>query len=143
MCHLWQCRLTLTHRVLFFLPSLSPPFCSERGCPSTGFWPHKQEGGSATQRKPLGPDSITVSQGDLYPTPCSGPPSVARTHGPQCRRSAGAMLSGLRPHRVGGTLLWSSIGPMWRPSLEEGQENREKGPEAQSSVSAATSKCGS
>lgn len=127
-----------------FLPAFTESsFLLRTGLPQHRFLASQTGGRKCYPKEALGPDSITVTQGDLYPTPCSGPPSVARTHDSQCRRSAGAMLSGLRPHRVGGTLLWSSMGPMWRPSLEEGEENREKGPEAQSSVSAATSKCGS
>lgn len=85
-----------------------------------------------TQRKPLGPDGIIVTQVTCTPHPAQGLP---RWPGPTAHSADalfGPCFPGRRPRRVGGTLLRSSVGPRQRPSLEEGEGTGERGPEAQS-----------
>lgn len=81
-----------------------------------------------TQRKPLGPDSIVVTQVTCTPHPAR--PSL----GGQNPQPTVQMLS--LGHASGHEeLLRSSVGPGQRPSLEEGEGDGERGPETQSCFS--------
>lgn len=73
-----------------------------------------------TQGKPLGPDNITVTQGDCScaPLPARARLWPARTHDPQCQRARSLPCS---------CLLWSCLGPGQMPSWEEEEEMGREG----------------
>lgn len=90
------------------------PFCSEWGCPSTGFWLHKQEGRSAHPKE-------AVRDLQLLPTPCSGWDPLPAMH----TSSASAMSLGFKTFRLG---CWSrALLALDQDLIRGGQKMRREG----------------
>lgn len=105
------------------------------------FLVHKQKGGSAYQRKPLGLDSITVAQGDFSCSPgCVWAfPQACENPWPQCRQAC-RQLAPWSQDVQGRMLLRSSLGPR-RGVYERSGGNGERGPRP-GAVSAVLSRWG-
>ena len=105
------------------------------------FLVHKQKGGSAYQRKPLGLDSITVAQGDFScsPRPMWAFPQACENPWPQCRQACRQLAPGSQDVQ-GRMLLRSSLGPR-RGVYERSGGNGERGPRP-GAVSAVLSRWG-